>query len=297
MKKRTRLIILFLLPAGLLYLVFFLVPSVWAFYFSAFDWSGFSAAMKFVGIGNYVKMLTHDAIFWRSFGNTVKILFIGGGITISLAFMLAVLINSGIKGKKIFRALIFLPNVIATIALTTMFAFAIYSSRSGMLPNFARMIGWEAGAKYLWMSSEHVFWSMLIAIIWISVGYYVVLLLAGMDKIPTEFYEAARLEGAGLYQQFVSVTLPLMWDVVTISIVMWSISAIKVFEFPFAFMGFSEDPSLYTVGVYLYVMGFGKRQPIYQLGYATAIGVFMLLFVIVIAWLIRRVMKRELFQY
>jgi ABC-type sugar transport system permease subunit len=62
-------------------------------------------------------------------------------------------------------------------------------------------------------------------------------------------------------------------------------------------MGFSEDPSLYTIGVYLYVMGFGKRQPIYQLGYATAIGVIMLLFVIVIAWLIRRVMKRELFQY
>lgn len=297
MKKNTRMIVLFLLPAGLFYLVFFLVPSVWAFYYSAFDWSGFSSAMKFVGFGNYVKMLTHDSIFWRSFGNTVKILFIGGGVTIGLAFFLAVLINSGIKGKKIFRALIFLPNVIATIALTTMFAFAIYSSRSGMITNFFKLIGWAPGANYLWMSSNHTFWSMLIAIIWISVGYYVVLLLAGMDKIPTEFYEAARLEGAGLYQQFVSVTLPLMWDVVTISIVMWAISAIKVFEFPFAFMGFSEDPSLYTIGVYLYVMGFGKRQPIYQLGYATAIGVFMLLFVILIAWLIRRVMNRELFQY
>lgn len=297
MKINTRMIILFLLPASLFYLIFFLIPSVWAFYFSAFDWSGFSSEMKFVGFQNYVRMLTNDAIFWHSFGNTVKILFIGGAITIGLAFFLAVLINSGIKGKKFFRGLIFLPNVIATIALTTMFAFAIYSGRSGFITNFFKLIGWEAGANYLWMSSEHAFWSMLIAIIWISVGYYVVLLLAGMDKIPTEFYEAARLEGANLFQQFFSVTLPLMWDVVTISIVMWSISAIKVFEFPFAFMGFSEDPSLYTIGVYLYVMGFGKRQPIYQLGYATAIGVFMLLFVILIAWLIRRVMRRELFQY
>jgi ABC-type sugar transport system permease subunit len=297
MKKNTRMIVLFLLPAGLFYVIFFLVPSVWAFYFSLFDWSGFSAEMKFVGLANFVKMLTRDVIFWRSFGNTVKILFIGGGVTIGLAFFLAVLINSGIKGKKLFRALIFLPNVIATIALTTMFSFAIYSNRSGLITNFFKLIGWKAGADYLWMSSDHIFWSMLIAIIWISVGYYVVLLLAGMDKIPAEFYEAARLEGANLYQQFVSVTLPLMWDVVTISIVMWSISAIKVFEFPFAFMGFSEDPSLYTIGVYLYIMGFGKRQPIYQLGYATAIGVIMLLFVIVIAWLIRRVMKRELFQY
>ena len=253
--------------------------------------------MTFVGFQNYVKLLFHDSLFWMSFGNTVKILFIGGGATIGLAFLLAVLVNSGIKGKKFFRALIFLPSVIATIALTTMFSFAIYSSRTGMIPNFFKMIGWQPGAKYLWMSSEHAFWSMLIAIVWISVGYYMVLILAGMDKIPTEFYEVARLEGANLYQQFVYITMPLMWDVITISVVMWSISAIKVFEFPFAFMGFSEDPSLYTIGVYLYVMGFGKRQPIYQLGYATAIGVFMLLFVIIVAWLIQRLMKRELYEY
>jgi ABC-type sugar transport system permease subunit len=297
LQPRTRLIILFLLPAGLLYLVFFIVPSIWAFYYSVFDWSGFSAEMIYVGLANYVELLTRDQMFWHSFNNTLIILFIGGGITIGLAFFLAVLINSGIKGKKIFRALIFLPNVIATIALTTMWSFAIFSNRSGMLTNFFKLIGWKIGAKYLWMSSDHVFWSMLIAIVWISVGYYVVLLLAGMDKIPTEFYEAARLEGAGLFQQFVTVTMPLMWDVVTISVVMWSISAIKVFEFPFAFMGFSEDPSLYTIGVYLYIMGFGKRQPIYQLGYATAIGVLMLLVVIILALLIRRLMKREVYQY
>jgi ABC-type sugar transport system permease subunit len=297
LQPRTRLIILFLLPAGLLYLVFFIVPSIWAFYYSVFDWSGFSAEMIYVGLANYVELLTRDQMFWHSFNNTLIILFVGGGITIGLAFFLAVLINSGIKGKKIFRALIFLPNVIATIALTTMWSFAIFSNRSGMLTNFFKLIGWKIGAKYLWMSSDHVFWSMLIAIVWISVGYYVVLLLAGMDKIPTEFYEAARLEGAGLFQQFVTVTMPLMWDVVTISVVMWSISAIKVFEFPFAFMGFSEDPSLYTIGVYLYIMGFGKRQPIYQLGYATAIGVLMLLVVIILALLIRRLMKREVYQY
>jgi len=296
-KPKISLIILFLLPAGLLYLIFFLVPSIWAFYYSAFDWSGFTAEMKFVGLANYVRMITRDKLFWSSFGNTVNILFIGGGATIGLAFFLAMLINSGIKGKKLFRALIFLPNVIATIALTTMWSFAIFSNRSGIPTAFFKLIGWQAGAKYLWMSSDHIFWSMLIAIVWISVGYYVVLLLAGMDKIPTEFYEAARLEGAGQYQQFTLITLPLMWDVVTIAIVLWSISAIKVFEFPFAFMGFSEDPSLYTIGVYLYVMGFGKRQPIYQLGYATAIGVFILLFVILIVLIIRRLMRREVYQY
>ncbi len=193
MKPRTSMVILFLLPASLFYLALFLVPAAWAFYYSAFDWSGFSDTMTFVGAGNFIRLLTEDPVFWRSFGNTLKIIFVGGFFTFSLAFLLAVLLNSGIKGKKVFRALIFMPNVIATIALTTLWAFAIYSPRSGILPNFFKLIGWEAGTKFLWMSPEHVFWSMLIAIVWINVGYFVVLILAGMDGIPLEFYEAAQL--------------------------------------------------------------------------------------------------------
>lgn len=297
MKPKTKMVILFLLPAGLLYFLLFLLPAVRAFYYSAFDWSGFSEAMTFVGFQNYIKLLTNDPIFIHSFGNTLKILFVGGFFTFSLAFLLAAMLNSGIKGKRVFRALIFMPNVIATIALTTMWAFAIFSPRSGVIPNFFKMIGIEPLAKFLWMSSDHVFWSMLLAIVWINVGYFVVLILAGMDRIPTEYYEAAQLDGAGQIQMFFNITLPLMWDVLTVAVVLWSISAIKVFEFPFAFMGAGEDPNLYTVGVYLYIMGFGKRQPIYQLGYATAIGVLMLLLIIITSIVLRRVMKREVLQY
>lgn len=297
MKPRKRLIFLFLFPAALLYLAFFLVPSVWAFYYSLFDWSGFAESMDFIGLKNYIRMLTKDPIFWSSLINTAKILFIGGGATFILAFLLSIMLNSGIKGKKFFRALIFLPNVIATIALTTMWAFAIYSPRSGILPNFFKLIQWEQGANFLWMSSQNVFNSMIIAIVWLSVGYYVVLIMAGMDKIPNEFYEAAQIEGANIFQQFFQITLPLIWDVITIAVVLWSISAIKVFEFPFALMAAGEDPNLYTIGVYLYIMGFGKRQPIYQLGYATAIGVFMLLLVLLSSLLIRKLMNREIIQY
>ncbi|MBI3175385.1 MAG: sugar ABC transporter permease [Chloroflexi bacterium] len=297
MKPRASMIILFLMPAGLFYLALFLLPAAWAFYYSAFDWSGFSDEMTFVGLGNFVKLLTTDPIFWSSFGNTLKIIFVGGFFTFTLAFLLAMLLNSGIKGKKVFRALIFLPNVIATIALTTMWSFAIFSPRSGVLPNFLKLIGWTSASKFLWMSADHVFWSMLIAIVWINVGYFVVLILAGMDRIPIEFYEAAQLDGASMIQQFFRITLPLMWDVLTVSVVLWSISAIKVFEFPFAYMGAGEDPNLYTIGVYLYIMGFGKRQPIYQLGYATAIGVLMLLLIIVVSIFVRRLMQRESLQY
>lgn len=297
MKTNKRLVALFLLPAGLLYLTFFLAPAGWAFYFSAFDWSGFSEAMTFVGLKNYVRLFTTDAVFWQSLANTLRILVVGGLATFSLAFLLAVMLNSGIKGKKFFRALIFMPNVIAVIALTTLWAFAIYSPTTGVIPNFFKLVGLTGPSKYLWMSANHVFWSMLIAIIWIETGFYVVLLLAGMDKIPMEYYEAARIEGANMWHQFWGITLPLMWDVVTIAVVLWTISAIKVFEFPFAFMGPTTDSHLYTMGVYLYVMGFGKRDPIYQLGYATAIGVLMLALVVVASTVIRRIMRRDVVQY
>lgn len=297
MKTNIRLVVLFLLPASLLYLSFFLAPAGWAFYYSAFDWSGFGEAMDFIAFKNYVRLMTTDPVFWQSVGNTMKILIVGGIATFTLAFLLAVMLNSGIKGKKFFRALIFMPNVIAVIALTTLWAFAIYSPTTGVIPNTFAALGIERAADFLWMSADHVFWSMLIAIVWIETGFYVVLLLAGMDKIPMEFYEAARIEGATMWHQFWSITLPLMWDVVTIAVVLWTISAIKVFEFPFAFMGPTTDSNLYTVGVYLYVMGFGKRDPIFQLGYATAIGVLMLLLVVVASLVIRRIMRREVVQY
>jgi ABC-type sugar transport system permease subunit len=142
-----------------------------------------------------------------------------------------------------------------------------------------------------------VFYAMLVALIWIQVGFMVVLLLAGADKIPFEYYEAAKIEGANAVQMFFKLTVPLMWDVITISVVFWSIWALKVFEFPYAFFGITPPTQIYTVGIYLFVMGFGKRDPIYRLGYATAIGVLLLLAVIIVILVLRRVMRREIYEY
>jgi ABC-type sugar transport system permease subunit len=295
MKTRKRLIALFLLPASLVYLAFFLVPAAWAFYYSSFDWSGFGENMKFIGLGNF-KELLHDPVFLMSLKNTLFILIVGGIIVFSLAFLLTVLVNSGIKGKKLFRALIFLPNVIATIALTTLWAF-IYNPKFGLINSVFRVIGWEAGAKFTFTSIDHIFYAMLVALIWMEVGFFLVLLMAGMDKIPAEYYEAAKIEGANQWQMFTSITVPLLWDVISVGTVLWSIFALKVFEFPYAFSQILPPQTIWTVGIYLYIMGFGKRVPIYRLGYATAIGVVLLLCVVASVLLLRRLMRRDVIQY
>lgn len=295
MKVRTRMIVLFLLPAGILYLVFFLVPAAWAFYFSVFDWSGFGDAKNYIGLGNYTELMK-DRVFLISFTNTMKILFIGGVVTLFLAFLMTILINVGMRGKKFFRAMIFMPNVIATIALTTLWAF-IYNPKFGLLNGLLLKLGFTELGKTLWTASDRVFYAMLVALIWIQVGFMVVLLMAGRDKIPFEYYEAAKIEGANALQMFRKITVPLMWDVITVATVLWSIFALKVFEFPYAFFGITPPTQIYTVGLYLYIMGFGKRDPIYRLGYATAIGVVLLLAVIVVIVALRRLMRRDVYEY
>ncbi len=296
MRARKRLIITFLFPATFLYLVFFLYPAIRAFYYSFFDWSGFSYEAKFIGLDNY-RELIRDDLFIESLKNTLTIVFVGGVIVFGLAFALTILLNSGIKGRKLFRAIIFLPNVVAVIALTTMWSVAIYHPRFGILKNGLAYLGFESLSRTLWTSPENIFESMLAAIIWMNVGFYVVLLMAGIDKIPHELYEAARIDGANELQMFYRITVPLLWDVITVGIVLWSISALKIFEFPFAFSALEPSPNTYTIAVYLYVMGFGQRTPIYRLGYATAMGVALVLTVVVVVVVLRRVLRREVIQY
>ena len=152
-------------------------------------------------------------------------------------------------------------------------------------------------AKVAWTAPENVVYAMLVGLVWLSTGFFTILVLSGADKIPMDMIEAARLEGATNRQIFRFVTLPMMWDVVLISMVLWVIQAITVFDFPYAFGGPDISQTLYTPAIYLYIMGFGQRDPIYQLGYATAIGVAMFLMMAVSVVILRTVLRRDQLEY
>lgn len=295
MRISNRFIVLFLLPASALYLFFFLVPTIQALVYSFYDWSGFGTDMRFIGFANFQELLG-DRLFWKSMGNTIAILIVGGIIVFALAFIMTMMISSGMRGKKFFRGVIFLPNIIAVIALTTLWGY-MYTPNNGLLASFFKLIGLDDMAKFTWLGPDTIFASMMIAIIWIEVGFYLVLLLAGVDKIPPDFFESAKLDGANQFQQFRHITVPLLQDVIAIGMVLWSIHAIKIFEFPFSFTGLEPNPNSYTVAVYSYILGFGQREPIYRLGYATAVGVMLLLVVILIVLIIRRLTRHEVVQY
>lgn len=292
---RRRMIVAFLAPALLLYLGLLILPTIQAFWLSFFKSSGFGDTPVWVGFDNYLR-LAGDPIFLLSVVHILTVFLVGGVAVFALAFLFTVLLNSGIWGKKLFRALIFMPNVIAVVAIATFWSF-VFTPRYGLLSNFLKTIGLNNLASISWTSPENTFYAMLVGLVWVSSGFFTILLLAGADKIPTDMFEAARLEGASNFKIFRLITIPMIWDVIVITIVLWTISAIRLVEYPYAFGGPNIDQNLYTPGIYLYIMGFGQREPVYALGYATAIGVALFLFSVISVATLRFILRREIVEY
>jgi len=140
---------------------------------------------------------------------------------------------------------------------------------------------------------------VMAGLIWINVGFFATILLSAVDRIPAPYYEASAIEGASEFQKFIYVTLPMTWDVLSIAAVLWVISAIKVFEFIYAFGATSGAPptSLWTSAIFMYMVTLGNRSPIYKLGYGSAIAVAMVVLTAVLVLLIRRVLRREAIEF
>jgi ABC-type sugar transport system permease subunit len=139
---------------------------------------------------------------------------------------------------------------------------------------------------------------MMIGMAWMSTGFFVTILMAGVDRIPDYYYEDAELSGASRWQKFRHITMPMSWDVVGIMAVLWVITAMKTFEFIYAFTGVGTPPAAanWTAALYVYYTGFASSgQP--QLGRACAMAVIMLLIIGVLIAFIQRVMRREAIEF
>ena len=296
-KSLRRMIILFLSPALLLYLVFFIYPSIRAFYISLFDWDGFSSNMRFVGLANF-KELFGDVSFWSiAVKNSLMITIVGGALVFALSFLLCAILSSKLKGKKFFRALIFFPSVINPIAIAILWSF-IYNNNWGLLNNFLSLVGLQS-LQRTWMAPDTLFWAILAAMIWMYSGFYCVILLAAIDRVPEGYIEAAKLEGANEFTIFFKIKLPLIWDVLVTALTLWGINSVKEFALLYAWGGGIDIPQAgaTNLAVKMYVTAFGKRVTIYRMGYSTAMGVLMFLMVAVIVLLISALTKREKLEY
>ena len=297
MKKNKLMIFLFIMPAVLCLLLMFIYPVTRTVIMSFFRVESLTASTdtwSFYGLQNYVKIFNSTG-FRQALVNMVRIWFAGGIITLSLSMLMAVVLTSGIRGAKFFKAAIYMPNIISAVALATMWIQYVFHFDYGLLNEIVQMFG---GEKVKWLGSDLKFWAMLGAFIFGSVGYYMLIYISGIDGIPKELYEAATLDGASKVDQFTKITLPLMKGIIRTSITFWSINTTTFFLWTKMFSSINTEGSTIVPVVYLYDTVFGGTGIVERdAGAGAAVGVVLTLIIIAIYVVMNKLLKDTDLEY
>jgi len=293
-RQRGRIRLPFVLPATLVYSVFFVAPSLAAVVVSLYRWQGVGDDPRWLGLSNYTHLF-QDPIFRRAFLNTLLVLVVVGVLVFAIGFLFTVLVRE-MRGRSLLRALIFFPAIVNPVVLAIAWGFILDPTR-GVLNTTLRGVGLD-GLTQVWLGPDLIFPMILLTSAWMFTGLFTVILMAGVDRIPPSFYEDCEIAGASLWQRFRHVTLPLTWEVTAVAGVLWVITAVKSFEFIYAFAGVGADPprTTWTASVYVYMTGFSS-QGLPELGRASAMAVVMVIVVGLLAVLLRRAMRRAQVEY
>ena len=279
MKKNKAMIIGFVTPCALTLLIMYLYPVARTIFMSFFAIESVTAdvgSWSFYGLGNYGRIFG-SATFMTSLSNMLKIWLVGGILVLTIALLFAVILTSGIRFKKFFRAAIYLPNVISAVALATMWIQYVYNQDYGLLNNMLEMVGLE-GVK--WLGTDMKFWAMLFAFVFGAVGYYMLIFISGIERIPQDLYEAATIDVANKIQQFFRITLPLLKGIIKTNLTFWSINTITFFLWSKMFSPITSEASTIVPVVYLYDTVFGSTGNTERdAGAGAAVGVVLALFV------------------
>jgi raffinose/stachyose/melibiose transport system permease protein len=289
-----RIAFAFILPAFLIYTAIYVVPSIASVVLSLYRYSGTGDTPKYIGLHNY-RNAVHDAAFRSSFVNTFKVLVFVGVAVFIASFVLTITIRE-MRGRGFVRAVLFFPYLVSPVIIAIVWGFMLDPTR-GLVNTTLHQLGLDSLTQ-VWLGPQLIFPMMMIGMGWMSTGFFVTILMAGVDRIPTYYYEDADLAGASRWQKFRLITLPLSWDVVGIMAVLWVITAMKTFEFIYAFTGVGTPPAAtnWTASLYVYYTGFASSgQP--ELGRACAMAVIMLLIIALLIALIQRVMRRERVEF
>lgn len=295
--KKYRLIVPFLLPALLLYTVFVLYPYVQAFYLALTSWSGTSADKPFVGLSNFVHLLT-DGRFLHALGNNAKFLVVLPLGTLSIALLFAALFTQGqrgIPGAGFYRVVFFFPQVMSVVIVGILFQY-VYNPRYGILNEALTSVGLKNLTRTWLGNNTTIFWAIAFVFIWSAIGFYMVIFMASMQSIPTSFYEAATLDGASRWRSFRDITLPLMWETIRTTIIYIAITALDMFVLVQVMTGGgsnSASRSVEPIAVYMYIEAFTKNR----WGSAAAIGVILLILTLLLSVVLMRLTKRETYEY
>ena len=288
--KRTGFIFACVAPAVILFAIFMLVPTFNVFRLSLYQRSTFNPNEVFIGLKNF-QMLMRDATFIRSMQNMLLLIVMVTVFTMATALVFAgILTREKLKGQDFFRIVFYIPNILSVVVISGIFS-AIYDIDRGLLNSILNLFGKEG---ILWKGEEHVVMSLVIAMVWQAIGYYMVMYMASMSAVPGSLYESAGLDGADRRTQFFQITIPLIWTNIRTTLTFFIISTINMaFLFVSAMTGGGPNNASNVALLYMY----NQKNLGGGYGYAMAIGVVIFLVSFGLSALVNKVTEREILEY
>jgi raffinose/stachyose/melibiose transport system permease protein len=286
--RRGLTIAAFLLPALLLFVGLVLVPILLAIYTSLFKWNGFGGLpTRFVGLDNFVRLLG-DEVFQGDLKRGLVLVLLSVLVQLPVALGLALLLNQKLRFRGLYRLIFFAPYVLSEVITGVLFTM-VFSPTGGLVN---QILQWFGASGQTWLSDpDTALLTLFFVVSWKYFGFHMILLLAGRQDIPPELDEAGMMDGAGRWQIFRHITLPLLGPTIRISVFLSIIGAIQLFDMVWVLTGGGPIHSSETMAVTMFQYGF-KR---YEVGYASAISVSMFMISLVFALAYQRfVLRRDL---
>ncbi|MFY8032819.1 MAG: ABC transporter permease subunit [Devosia sp.] len=286
--ENTGFMLVFLgLPLAI-YVIFVISPFVQAFYYSMTDWSGFSKKMNFVGLTNYLTLLS-DPVFTKAVYNSIFLVLVLPPLVIVLSLTLATLVTvggvtkgevQGLKHSGIYRVISFFPYTVPAIVIGILWA-QMYDPSSGLLNGILTAMGFEFFKSFAWLGDERTAMGASIFVIaWSMVGFYMVLFIAAIKGIPADVYEAARVDGAGRFRTAISITVPMIRDTIRTAYIYLGILALDAFVYMQA-LNPSGGPANSTVVISQHLLNTAFKKG--KFGYATSMGAALAIITLVFA--------------
>jgi multiple sugar transport system permease protein len=279
---------LFLSPSIIHFIIFYLLTIGFSFYLSFHEWNILEPEKPFVGLENYARMLS-DRDFHTAVGNTLIYTAFTVPLTMFAGLSVALLLNNKIRFRGLFRALYFLPNITPLVVSGIIWKW-IYQGDYGLLNYYLLQLG-LIERPLLWLSDPNLAMpAVIIMSVWGGAGYHMVIYLAGLQAVPEEFYDAAKVDGADSFQRFLYITAPLLTPTSMFLFITTAIASFQIFTQIYVMTNGGPLHRTTTIGYYLYERAF----KFFDMGYAAAMSYALFAMILVFTLIQLRVMRREI---
>jgi raffinose/stachyose/melibiose transport system permease protein len=279
---RRHLAHMFLLPALVVYVWFQVYPIFSAFLNSFFSWNGLKRG-EFIGLENFVRLFTESpfhGMFVNAFWHNVIVFFGTVFAKLVVAFMLALFIHGTVRGKEFFKTVFFMPKLLSVIVVGFLFSL-ILNPTYGALNTFLKFIGLEELARPWLGSPDTALYAIILVNSWYGLGFAVLIFLAGLQAIPSEIYDAAKMDGAGGLTMLLRITIPMAMPAIMVMTILTFIGSFETFELIFAMQGSQGGPYYSTdvLATYFYRLAFGSVEGGESIGLGSALAVVLFLLI------------------